>query len=95
MVQNKNAKAIDRRQFIKTSTAAGASLILAPHVLTGAKSFGVDDINVALLGAGAQGQVLMNACLKIPGIRFKPYAISGKNITRSVFIVCWGNMVIS
>ena len=71
MVQNKNAKVIDRRQFIKTSTAAGASLILAPHVLTGAKSFGVDDINVALLGAGAQGQVLMNPCLKIPGIRFK------------------------
>ncbi len=29
-----------------------------------------DDINVALLGAGAQGQVLMNACLKIPGVRF-------------------------
>ena len=71
MVQNKNAKVINRRQFIKTSTAAGASLILAPHVLKGAKSFGVDDINVALLGAGAQGQVLMNACLKIPGIRFK------------------------
>ena len=71
MVQNKNAKVIDRRQFIKASTAAGASLILAPHVLTGAKSFGVDDIYVALLGAGAQGQVLMNACLKIPGIRFK------------------------
>ena len=71
MVQNKNAKVLDRRQFIKTSTVAGASLILAPHVLTGAKSFGVDDINVALLGAGAQGQVLMNACLKIPGIRFK------------------------
>jgi len=71
MVQNKNAIAIDRRQFIKTSTAAGASLILAPHILTGANSFGGDDINVALLGAGAQGQVLMNACLKIPGIRFK------------------------
>jgi predicted dehydrogenase len=31
----------------------------------------VSDINVALLGAGAEGQVLMNACLKIPGIRFK------------------------
>ncbi|MEC9456312.1 MAG: Gfo/Idh/MocA family oxidoreductase, partial [Candidatus Neomarinimicrobiota bacterium] len=71
MVQNKNSKVINRRQFIKTSTAAGASLILTPHVLKGAKSFGVDDINVALLGAGAQGQVLMNACLKIPGIRFK------------------------
>jgi len=67
----KNDKNIDRRQFIKASTAAGASLILAPHVLTGARSFGVTDINVALLGAGAEGQVLMNACLKIPGIRFK------------------------
>ncbi len=30
-----------------------------------------DEINVALLGAGAQGQVLLNACLKIPGVRFK------------------------
>jgi len=28
-------------------------------------------MNVALLGAGAQGQVLMNACRNIPGIRFK------------------------
>jgi predicted dehydrogenase len=30
-----------------------------------------DDINVALLGAGEQGQVLIDACLKIPGLRFK------------------------
>ncbi|MBN2309212.1 MAG: Gfo/Idh/MocA family oxidoreductase [Candidatus Hydrogenedentes bacterium] len=30
-----------------------------------------DDLNVALIGMGAQGMVLMNACLKIPGIRFK------------------------
>ncbi|MDZ7724908.1 MAG: Gfo/Idh/MocA family oxidoreductase [candidate division KSB1 bacterium] len=29
------------------------------------------ELNVALLGAGAQGQVLMNACLRIPGIRFR------------------------
>jgi len=71
MVQNKNAESIDRRQFIKTSTTAGASLILAPYILRGTNSLGADDINVALLGAGAQGQVLMNACLKIPGIRFK------------------------
>ncbi|HIB05193.1 MAG TPA: gfo/Idh/MocA family oxidoreductase, partial [Candidatus Marinimicrobia bacterium] len=68
---NQKDKKIDRRQFIKSSAAVGASLILVPHVLTGAKTFGIDDINVALLGAGAEGQVLMNACLKIPGIRFK------------------------
>ena len=66
-----NNKNIDRRQFIKSSAAVGASLILVPHVLKGGKTFGVSDINVALLGAGAEGQVLMNACLKIPGIRFK------------------------
>jgi hypothetical protein len=68
---NQKENKIDRRQFIKSSAAVGASLVLAPRVLTGAKSFGVSDINVALLGAGAEGQVLMNACLKIPGIRFK------------------------
>jgi predicted dehydrogenase len=30
-----------------------------------------DAVNIALLGAGAQGQVLMFAMLKIPGVRFK------------------------
>ncbi|MBN2000002.1 Gfo/Idh/MocA family oxidoreductase [candidate division KSB1 bacterium] len=29
------------------------------------------ELNIALLGAGAQGEVLRNAILKIPGIRFK------------------------
>ncbi len=29
------------------------------------------ELNVALLGAGAQGQVLLNACLKIPGLKWK------------------------
>jgi len=31
----------------------------------------VQELNIALIGAGAQGQVLMNAMLKIPGLRFK------------------------
>jgi predicted dehydrogenase len=30
-----------------------------------------DDIHIALLGCGEQGQVLMNACRNIPGVRFK------------------------
>src|SRR6185295_16207803 len=29
------------------------------------------EINVALLGAGAQGEVLLNAMLRIPGLRFR------------------------
>jgi predicted dehydrogenase len=64
-------KAINRRSFLRSTAAVGAGLALAP------KSFGIttasktDDLNVALLGCGAQGQVLMLACTKIPGIRFK------------------------
>ncbi|HEY7498154.1 MAG TPA: Gfo/Idh/MocA family oxidoreductase [Vicinamibacterales bacterium] len=32
---------------------------------------GLQEINIALLGAGAQGQVLMEAMLRIPGLRFR------------------------
>lgn len=66
-----NPKKLTRRQFIKSSSVAGASLILAPNVIKSANSLGSDNINLALLGAGAQGQVLINSCLKIPGVRFK------------------------
>lgn len=75
MAKNETKKGIDRRSFLRTGVAAGAGLVLSPNVLAsasgGAAAKKGDDINVALLGAGAQGQVLMTACLKIPGIRFK------------------------
>ncbi|MHC4808697.1 MAG: twin-arginine translocation signal domain-containing protein, partial [Planctomycetota bacterium] len=64
-------EAINRRDFLRSTAAVGAGLVLAP------KSFGIvagsktNDLNVALLGAGAQGRVLMLAATKIPGIRFK------------------------
>ena len=38
---------------------------------TPAAAAGLQEINVALLGAGAQGQVLTNAMLRIPGLRFR------------------------
>ena len=31
----------------------------------------LSELNVALLGAGAQGQVLIDAMLRIPGLRFR------------------------
>jgi hypothetical protein len=34
-------------------------------------SAGLQEINIALLGAGAQGQVLTDAMLRIPGLRFR------------------------
>ncbi len=72
MSSEKTKNSIDRRDFLRSTTAMGAGLIFSPMILgqsgTGEKT---DDINVALLGAGAQGQVLTDACLKIPGVRFK------------------------
>ena len=68
---NKKNSGFTRRDFIKTSASAGAGLIMAPWIKTSAKNSVSNDINVALLGAGAEGQVLMNACLKIPNIKFK------------------------
>jgi predicted dehydrogenase len=75
MAKNETKKGIDRRSFLRSGVAAGAGLVLSPKVLAsasgGAGAKKDDEINVALLGAGAQGQILMTACLKIPSIRFK------------------------
>ncbi|MDP3444937.1 MAG: Gfo/Idh/MocA family oxidoreductase, partial [Ignavibacteria bacterium] len=60
---------IDRRDFIKASSILGVGMVLAPNIISGDKK-SIKDINVALIGAGAQGQVLVNACLKIPNIKF-------------------------
>jgi predicted dehydrogenase len=47
---------------VQTELAAGP---------TGPSTSKLSEINVALLGAGAQGEVLLNAMLKIPGLRFR------------------------
>ena len=65
---------IDRRKFLRYSAATGAALLLARTRGEAAgenrQSSSSDELKIALIGAGAQGQVLMNACLKIPGVRF-------------------------
>ncbi len=72
MNEQRIKKEIDRRSFLRSTAAVGAGLVLSPSVFgQTAKGKKADDINVALLGVGAQGQVLLDACLKIPGIRFK------------------------
>ncbi|MHC4508053.1 MAG: Gfo/Idh/MocA family protein [Planctomycetota bacterium] len=71
MDYQKAEKSIDRRSFLHSAAAAGAGVALSPIALGQAGDDKADDVNVALLGAGVQGQVLMNACLKIPSVRFK------------------------
>ncbi len=61
-------KKINRRHFMRSTAAIGAGLFVTPQVLA-QPSGKADDINVALLGAGTQGQVLINSCLKIRCVR--------------------------
>ena len=63
----------NRRNFIKTSAAA-ASLLPTFNVLgKAAETIGPkdDDVNVAVIGYGAEGEILTDAAMKIPGVRFK------------------------
>ena len=61
---------ISRRDFVRTAAAAGAGLVLAQgsRVFAGPPSVN-GKINVALVGFGAQGRVLLESLLKIEGIQ--------------------------
>jgi len=61
---------LNRREFISAAAAAGAGLVLA----SGPKVFGQtkspnDKLNLALIGFGAQGRVLLESLLVIEGIQ--------------------------
>jgi predicted dehydrogenase len=63
---------MDRRRFLRSATAMSAGLTLTPAVFAAAKAAKEPDaLNVALIGAGAQGKVLMEAAIRIPGVRFQ------------------------
>ncbi len=61
---------VSRRAFLSTGLKLGAAVLVAPQVMRGATG-GSDAINVALIGCGEQGSILLNAALKIPDIRFQ------------------------
>ena len=63
---------VDRRSFLKTSVAGGAGLMLSknlPLFAVGGETK-LNDLNVAQIGIGAQGLVLKDSLLKIPGLNF-------------------------
>ena len=63
--------AMNRRNFLKTGLAAGAGLAMVPNLRANTGSGGSNTLNVALVGAGQQGRVLINAMLQIPDVRFR------------------------
>ena len=66
---------ITRRDFIGATAAAGAGLLLTScspdsgSKPAAQKSSVLNKINIALIGCGAQGQVLLESLLVIEGIR--------------------------
>src|ERR1700728_3540967 len=60
------SETMDRRDFLRTATAV-AALGAAP---IRAAALASNELRVALIGAGAQGQVLLDASLQIPNVRF-------------------------
>ncbi|MBU1186459.1 MAG: Gfo/Idh/MocA family oxidoreductase [Acidobacteria bacterium] len=77
-ITRKDEPSHSRRRFIKSSAAAGLGMALTASTLRGSsasaslqESGGGDQLNIALIGAGAQGRVLIESCLRIPDIRFK------------------------
>jgi predicted dehydrogenase len=72
MNSKKIAQSLDRRQFIRSTAAVGAGLILSPMVVAETQTpQKPDDINVAIIGTGDQGRILLESAVKIPGVRFK------------------------
>src|ERR1043166_7627020 len=77
---------LTRRDFLSTSAKRGAGLAAAPYISRGAEVGAAkgDTVNIALIGCGAEGQILTTATLGLPNIRFKAVCdIWPYNLTRS------------
>ena len=63
----------NRREFLKTTAAAAAVLPTFNILSQEAKTIGPkdDQVNVAVIGYGAEGEILTDAAMKIPGVQFK------------------------
>ena len=58
-----------RRGFLKTGAAAGGMILASPSILEAQSSS--KTLNVALIGMGAQGRVLLDSMLNIPNLNFQ------------------------
>lgn len=70
-------KILSRRDFLKSSASAGLGIALSSGDLAAqtnpasgrSRRSPDDDLRVAMIGTGEQGRVLIESCLRIPGIR--------------------------
>jgi predicted dehydrogenase len=72
----KNKKRYSRREFLKSSASAGLGIALSQSPLAEPsfipekqESHTQAELNIAVIGAGVQGRVLIESCLRIPQVR--------------------------
>jgi predicted dehydrogenase len=65
-----NSQPPDRRTFLKLAAGTGAALAWGKLPAFGINPAKENVLNIAMVGVGAQGRVLLEACQKIPNIRF-------------------------
>src|SRR5210317_1135214 len=68
---------VSRRGFLGTVAAAGAGMAVSRASFAQAPK---EPINVALVGCGSQGRILMMACLKINRDKTIPYEVRFKAV---------------
>jgi predicted dehydrogenase len=73
----KKSNPLSRRDFLKSTAWAGIGTALSSKMIQG-NSLSLsqdndpsDKINIAVIGTGTQGRVLIESCLRIPGIHFQ------------------------
>jgi len=72
MNTNRSQQSLGRREFLKSAAGAGAALAFGAAVFSDLQAAeSKDAVHVALIGAGEQGKVLMEAARRIPGVRFQ------------------------
>ena len=60
-----------RRDFISTGVTLGAGLVVSPLLGDDVTALPADKVlRVAVVGCGRQGRAIINACLRIPNLRF-------------------------
>jgi predicted dehydrogenase len=69
--ETKSVKAgLSRRDFLRSTALAGTGLILAPTILGAEEKAAGKELNIAFIGVGTEGQILLQNALKIPGLKF-------------------------
>jgi predicted dehydrogenase len=62
---------LSRRDFLARGSLASAALVLGAPAILRAQTAPADALNIALIGLGSQGRILLEAILNIPGVRFQ------------------------